>query len=302
MVQQQTLSDYSTSVPQAPANGHPGGGYFVAVRLDDFSAESLAATTIYSRKDFYKISLITGHATYHYLDRTYTVEPGECVLVFTNRDVPYRWEVHEGVCSGYSCMFTADFLPLHTHHRPTDWTVFDADGQSVFRLGPDERERFVTLFQKILAEQASSYRYKYDLLFVYVLECIHDAMKLQPEAVTLPQTAATRLVASFNALLASQFPLVYPYQELELRNPQAYADKLAVHTNYLNRALKTVTGKTTTELLTERIMQEARALLLHSNWSISQISDSLGFDEPTHFGRAFRKHTGQTPSALRQTV
>jgi len=302
MVQQQTLADYSTSLPPAPANEHPAGGYFAAVRLDDFSAESLAATTVYSRKDFYKISLITGHATYHYLDRTHTINPGECALVFTNRDVPYRWEVHDGVCSGYSCMFTADFLPLHTYHRPTDWTVFDADAQSVFRLGPDERAEFVTLFQKILTEQASSYRYKYDLLFLYILECIHGAMKLRPEPVAYPPTAATRLAESFKTLLASQFPLVYPSQELTLRNPQAYADKLAVHTNHLNRALKTVTGKTTTELLTERIMQEARALLLYSNWSISQISDSLGFDEPTHFGRAFRKHTGQTPSALRQTV
>lgn len=58
-----------------------GAGYFAAVRLDDFSEESLKATTIYSRKDFYKISLISGNATYYYRDSEYILSPGEWVLL-----------------------------------------------------------------------------------------------------------------------------------------------------------------------------------------------------------------------------
>lgn len=302
MVQQQTLADYSSTLSDDISKNRQSGGHFAAVRLDDFSAESLKSTTIYSRKDFYKISLITGHATYHYRDREYLLEAGKCALVFTNRDVPYRWEVHSGSCSGYSCMFTEDFLPMHTYLRPTDWTVFDAEAQSVFQLDPSEREKFTRLFQKMIDEQASTYLHKYDLLFLYVLECIHEALKLKPEIEYRTQTASSRLSNSFKTLLASQFPLVSTAQQIELRNAQAFADKLSVHTNYLNRTLKIETGKTTTQLITERIMQEARALLLHSNWPISQISHSLGFDEPTHFTQTFRKHTGQTPSALRQLV
>ncbi|GAA4317019.1 response regulator transcription factor [Mucilaginibacter gynuensis] len=302
MVQQQILDDYSPSFPITQQTWRQSGGHFVALRLDDFTHENIAATTVYSRKDFYKISLITGHASYYYLDKEYLIEPGACALIFTNCEVPYRWEVHTGTCGGYSCMFTDDFLPLHTYHRPADWSVFNANGQSVFRLDLKERELFTAMFQKMLAEQASDYPHKYDLLFLYVLECIHGALKLEPQAETHAQTAADRLTEAFKTLLADQFPLVTPLQQLHLRTPQAFADKLAVHTNHLNRALKTVTGKTTTQLLTERIMQEARALLLHSNWSVSQISYSLGFDEPTHFTQAFRKHTGQIPTALRQMV
>lgn len=296
------ISEFSSSAPTDPLDESQSAGHFIAVRLDEFSADSVAATAVYTRKDFYKISLITGHATYHYQGHTYLIEPGDCALVFTNREVPYKWEVHHGACSGYSCMFTEDFLPLHTYRRPSDWAVFDAYSPAVYRLDKQQQQDFTQLFQKMLTEQASSYKHKYHLQFLYVLECIHGAMKLETVSAALVQTTATKLTDAFKALLAGQFPLVSPLQQVQLRTPQAFADQLSIHTNSLNRALKTVTGSTTTQWISGRIMQEASALLLYSNWSISQISHSLGFDEPTHFTQAFRKHTGQTPTTFRQVV
>jgi AraC family transcriptional activator of pobA len=296
MIDQHSIEIYA---PEITRRNEIAGGYFVAVRLEDFSAESVAATAIYSRKDFYKISLINGHTSYFYRGREYLFNTDDWALVFTNRDDPYRWEVHEGMCSGFSCMFTEDFLPLHTHVRPSDSAIFNGSAQSVFKLTEKDKIFFESLFKKMIDEQASVYINKYDLLFLYVLECIHGALKLEPEAEPRSQTAATRLADAFKNLLAGQFPVVYPHQQLTLRTPQDYADRLAVHTNYLNRALKEVTGRTTTQFINERIMQEASTLLLHSNWTVSQIGNSLGFEEATHFTRAFRAHTGQTPSSLR---
>ncbi len=297
MIDQHAIEVFAPEIINRNDNG---GGYFAAVRLQDFSQASVTATGIYSRKDFYKISLINGQASYYYRDKEYLINAGEWTLVFTNRDVPYRWEVHNGTCNGYACMFTEDFLPLHTHIRPSDWAVFNGKVQSVFTLKETDRIFFESLFNKMLNEQASDYAHKYDLLFLYVLECIHGALKLEPEALPNSQTAATRLTESFKNLLAGQFPLAYPNQQLTLRTPQDYADRLSVHTNYLNRVLKATTGRTTTQFINERIMQEARSLLIHSNWTIGQISHSLGFEEATHFTRAFRAQTGQTPSSLRQ--
>lgn len=168
--------------PRLSDNKDPAAGYFAAVRLNEFSAESLAATASYSRKDFYKISLVSGNTSYFYQGTEYRLNVNEWALVFTNREVPYRWEVHEGICSGYACMFTEDFLPLHTHLRPADWDVFNGNAQSVFTLKQSDEALFTGLFQKMLDEQTSTYAHKYDLLFLYVLECIHGALKLQPEA------------------------------------------------------------------------------------------------------------------------
>jgi len=295
MIESQSIHVFA---PEISKFKDPAAGHFSAVRLDDFTKESLAATTVYSRKDFYKISLVTGNATYYYQGKEYTVNTGEWLLIFTNRDVPYRWHVEEACC-GYACMFTDDFMPLHTYIRPTDWTVFNTTTQSVFKLDKKNKDFFSNLFEDMLAEQASNYRHKYELLFLYMQECIHGALKLNPEPEYQSQTAAKRLTESFKTLLAGQFPLLNPSQQLQMRVPQVFAENLAVHINYLNRAVKEVTGKTTTQLINERIMQEAYALIIHSNWSIRQIGVSLGFDEPTHFARAFKKYTGHTPSSLR---
>ena len=96
------------------------------------------------------------------------------------------------------------------------------------------------------------------MLFYYLMECVHAALKMEATArPAAPEaTAASRLAASFLALLGRQFPIVSPAQRLELRTAQAFADRLAVHVNSLNRSLKAATGKTTSQLLAQRVVQE----------------------------------------------
>ena len=301
MIGLQTLAEfYADRLPLLQPNGLRGGGAFSAWRLEDFLSD-MALVGVYSRKDFYKITLTTGPGTYICADQRLTLTSGEQALVCTNTQVPYTWEVPaDGECRGYCCVFTEGFLPAHTHLRPADWAVFAPDKPAFFRLTAAQFAAFSELFEKMLTEQASDYPYKYELLYHYLMECIHGALKLEPVAEPYEATAATRLAAAFGTLLASQYPIVSPARQLALRTPQAFADALAVHVNYLNRALKAATGKTTTQLLAERLVQEARTLLLHTDWPIGHISHCLGFEEPTHFTRLFRKYAHCAPSSLRR--
>jgi AraC family transcriptional activator of pobA len=301
MIGLQTLAEfYADRLPLLLPSGLRGGADFSAWRLEDFLSD-MALVGIYSRKDFYKITLTAGPATYICADQRLVLAPGEQALVCTNTQVPYTWEVPaDGACRGYCCVFTEVFLPAHTHLRPADWAVFAPDKPAFFRLTAAQAAVFGGLFEKMLVEQASDYPYKYELLYHYLMECIHGALKLEPVTELHGATAATRLAAAFGTLLASQYPIVSPARQLALRTPQAFADALAVHVNYLNRALKDATGKTTTQLLAERLVQEARTLLLHTDWPIGHISYCLGFEEPTHFTRLFRKYAHCSPSSLRQ--
>ena len=297
----QTLSDYYADKVHLLQPGNPrGGGHFTVWRLEDFNTNAELAA-YYSRKDFHKVVLTVGPTTYQYADQHLHLAPGEHALVFTNTQVPYGWQVEQGPCRGYCCVFTEAFLPAHTYLRPADWAVFSPAGQTFFRLTAAQVATFGELFEKMLTEQESTYPYKYDLLYHYLMEFIHGGLKLTP--VPEPPSgrgAATRLVTSFQLLLARQFPIVAPTRPLRLRSAQAYADELAVHVNYLNRVLKAVTGKTTSQLLAERLVHEARILLLHTDWPISAIGGCLGFEEPTNFAQFFRRHTGRTPSQVRQ--
>jgi AraC-like DNA-binding protein len=100
-------------------------------------------------------------------------------------------------------------------------------------------------------------------------------------------------------LLERQFPIESPHQQINFRSANEYARQLAVHVNHLNRALKETTSKSTTELIAERLVQEAVTLLKHTNWNVSEIAHSLGFEEPTHFNNFFKKRTRQTPTNYR---
>jgi AraC family transcriptional activator of pobA len=72
-----------------------------------------------------------------------------------------------------------------------------------------------------------------------------------------------------------------------------------VHVNHLNKVLKEHTGKTTTHIISSRVLQEAKILLKQTDWNISEIAYCLGFEEVAHFSNFFRKQTALTPVAFR---
>ncbi|MDZ7646729.1 MAG: helix-turn-helix domain-containing protein [Cytophagales bacterium] len=87
----------------------------------------------------------------------------------------------------------------------------------------------------------------------------------------------------------------------KLRTAQDYASSLNLHVNYLNRAVKETTGKSTTTHIGERITNEAKALLLHTDWNVADIAYALGFEYPTYFNNFFKRITGTNPMSLRPT-
>jgi AraC-like DNA-binding protein len=146
----------------------------------------------------------------------------------------------------------------------------------------------------------SDYIHKFDLLRNHLNVLMHEALKMQPLTTYFEhQNAATRIASLFLELLDRQFP-VDPQRPLTLRLPNQYADLLSVHVNHLNRAVRDATGKTTTEHLNDRIIAEAKALILNTDWNVAEISYSLGYEYPTYFNNFCKKRTGTNPTAIRE--
>ena len=123
---------------------------------------------------------------------------------------------------------------------------------------------------------------------------------MQPtESRPAESNGTVRIASLFTELLERQFPIESSQQRIRLRFPAEYAEHLSIHINHLNRSLKKVTGKTTSEHIADRIMQEARILLQHTNWNISEISWCLGFEELPHFINFFKKNEALTPKHFR---
>ena len=253
----------------------------------------------YNRRDFYKISLVTSTAMLFYADKGIKID--RPALLFTNPLIPYSWEPVSAP-SGYFCLFTEEFLTTGNRTESLqDSPLYRIGSNPVFFLN-DEQVIFISgLFKKMMTEIDTGYLYKYELLRNYVHLLIHEALKLQPNTTWFKQHNASERIASlFLELLDRQFPIDSPQASLRLKSANDFALHLSVHVNHLNSSVRKTTGRTTTTHITEKVVQEAKALLLHTDWSVSEIAYSLGFEYPTYFNNFFKKQTGHTPLSLRK--
>lgn len=265
-----------------------------------FEIEADSNTTkVYSRKDFYKICLTTGKSKIHYADRSYDMDG--TILFFGNPHIPYSWETISTTYVGYTCLFSEDFLKASERSESLQQSpLFKIGGTPILNINKTQRAFLNTIFRKMIEEQKTDYAYKDDLMRNYVNLIIHEALKLQPsEHYDQHKNAATRITSVFFELLERQFPVESTSQPLTLKTAQNYARNLNVHVNHLNRSVKEVTGKSTTAHISERIINEAKALLQHTDWNIADIAYALGFEYPTYFNNFFKRLTGTNPKSLR---
>lgn len=254
----------------------------------------------YNRRTYYKVSLISGQNTVEYADKT--IEIKEYGILFATPKIPYRYTPSETKQAGHFCVFTKDFLPFSkTGFDIDNLQVFSSQSDFIFQISEEQYKQINIVFEKMHQEINSDYEYKYDLLRNYLMELIHYGQKLKPiKPSENNKTASTRITSLFIELLERQFPIENNTQLLSFKTPKDYADTLNVHVNHLNKVLKKTIGRTTTEIITSRINQEAKILLKQTNWNVSEIAYSLGFDEVAHFSNFFKKHTGQSPLIFRE--
>jgi AraC family transcriptional regulator, transcriptional activator of pobA len=271
-------------------------GHFNIFKLEPFVGDK-AQPVPYKRRDFYKIMLVIGNSKVHFADKV--VEVQKQALSFSNPQIPYKWEHLDNVRDGYFCVFNQHFF--HQYGSLNQYEVFQPNGTHLFELTDDQVSNVRIIYERMFEEINSEYVHKYDVLRTLVFELLHFAMKMQPSAKIdkHPVNASQRISTLFLELLERQFPIDDNHQAVSLRSASEYANQLNVHVNHLNRAVKETTQKTTSQIIAERILQEAKILLKHSAWSVSEIAFALGFTEVTHFNNFFKKHVQLSPLKFR---
>jgi AraC family transcriptional activator of pobA len=117
----------------------------------------------------------------------------------------------------------------------------------------------------------------------------YDASRLDARE---PEDADVQLQRRFARLLERDFARHH--------DAAHYADALAVPPAALSRALAEVTGRSTKELVTDRVMLEAARLLRFTDLTVGEVAHRAGFTDPLYFSRAFKRHTGVAPTDYRR--
>jgi len=111
-----------------------------------------------------------------------------------------------------------------------------------------------------------------------------------------PQTieAGNQLVRHFKELIEKHYN--------ELHKVSDYADMLAVTSDYLNKSVKSITGKSAKEFILDRILVEAKRVLLFTETTNKELAFQLGFEEPSHFSNFFKRYTNTSPIDFRNSA
>lgn len=255
------------------------------------------AAVSFGRKNYFKICLVSGNSKIHYADKSFEILKHG--LLFANPLIPYDWEAISGAQKGYSCIFTESFTEGFGHIKK--YPFFQPDGYPVFELTEEEKFMLENIFVQMQKEQSSEFDFKDDALKNLIFQLIFAALKIRPstQITTEKVNAAGRITSLFLNLLESQFPISNTINGIGLRSASDFADQMSVHVNHLNKSVKETMMKTTSELISERILKEAKIMLQHSSWAISEIAYSLGFEGPAHFSSFFKKQVHVSPSQFR---
>ncbi len=166
------------------------------------------------------------------------------------------------------------------------------------------RKSLPLLAGQILSEQAAerpgSVEKLPHLLADFLIECIRSMLKVPEEGEQLPapeEKFSAHTVQEENAFLVTDEVFLYEYREITL---QELARRLGFSVRQTQRLLYRIYGKSFTQKKLEARMSAALTLLQNSRFSITEISEQLGYSSMEHFSHAFAKYYGCVPSRLRK--
>lgn len=256
---------------------------------------------VFSYANYFIVSLFLERGKLSYADKWMEIQPG--TVVFANPALPSAWEPlmdDEKEEKGFSFMFSNEFIRKEEWGFLLNTPLLDLTLHQAISLNQEALNNVKLLFQKMMEVNQTDDGMKEELMHSLLHLIIYEAMRGKEERpYKIQHNAAQRTVELFLLLLDRQFPINYPNQQLEMRSATDYAQRLSIHVNHLNRVVKQVTGKTTTDIIASRITKEAVRLLRESQLNIAEVAYALGFEEQASFSGFLKRRTGKSPKEIR---
>lgn len=212
----------------------------------------------------------------------------------------HAWR-RESETEGFIAGFAPEFLAVNSEHPGLLAKMpflYPENLEPILYLDRQEGQRVDQLFAQFndLARAEAPGRDDVSRGFLLVLLSYMRQLfaRRANETDTPSRSESELLVQRFRLALEEHIPQVVEVGE--------FAELLSVSRTHLNNGLRRFTGRSASELIHERMLLEAKRRLLHSTLTIAEIAYELRFQDPSYFGRFFRKFTGVTPGAYREAM
>lgn len=241
------------------------------------------------RHNFYHFLLFTSGAGQHTIDfDTFEVVPWQIYFMAPGQIHTWRFE---GKMEGYVVNFEQDIFKAFLQ-RPDELAHFSflsgLVADEVFMIKKEERDSVVQLLERLL-------KHKQDKAFVAIslLYLFHILEQQREQPVHKgPQIYNHTLLRNFLNLVEEHYK--------NLRLPKEYANMLYITPNHLNALCKEKLSISAGEIIRNRIILEAKRLLVIQDYAITEIAYDLNFKDNSYFTKFFKKGVGSTPENFRR--
>ncbi len=247
------------------------------------------------RHSFYHLVLFTrGHGRHTIDFHHFQASPYQVYFMIPGQ--VHTWDFEEEM-EGYVVNFSESFFTsfLLQPEYLDSFSFLDQDSSNnVLMVADGIRERICGLFEELLVQNARATAWRDDMVRVLLLQIFliieqSDSVDKKRHA----EKGKNATVRNFIRLIDKNYD--------RLRLPGQYAEMLNVTPNHLNALCKEHLGIQAGELIRDRIVLEAKRLLINLDLTVSEIAYKLNFNDNSYFTKFFRKETGMTPEDFRKS-
>lgn len=272
------------------------------IRTDDHFS-TCRNTVAAHRLNFFMICLIVdGEGEYNFGPDEYYLK--ENTLCFVNPLLVTSWRSQTSYQHGYCCTFDESFFyeGLEDKQWLTKLPFFDGSGNLVLQLSKENTHYFAGLLEDMVQEFETGHGGDPELLRTMLRLFLQKASIKMPAGDNKIPAAISHNMSLTRSFLKKGKEDVENLMQGKLKSLPvlaSYADRLNVSTNHMNDVIKAVTGKAAGRHLQQLLADQATLLLRQTSWSVSEISQALGYDDPSYFARFYKKQKGLSPSGIR---
>ncbi|OEK09640.1 transcriptional regulator [Flavivirga aquatica] len=242
------------------------------------------------KHDFFLCVLFSKGSGIHEIDfNTYNVKPGS--IFFLKPGQTHYWKFYN-TPEGYIFFHTQDFYELHFSKSKLEQFPFYYSHKNtpILNLSPSKIKLLESKFKEVNDEYYEDLPYKKQKISSIINVIYINLARHYNSFKTIENTTSATYIETLRALEQ----IIDNYYKTE-KSAKFYANALNITPKHLNRIIKTTLGKTTTDLITDRVILESKRLIVHSNNSLFTISESLGYQDYAYFSRVFKLKTKTTP-------
>lgn len=237
------------------------------------------------RTNFYQIIRITSGKTIQKVDFS-PIEVREGQILFIGKDQVLSFDL-ESAYTGEIILFTDDFYIRNEYERRLikQSELFNPFTKNIPIETHEYLDSIWELMKKIYSPEQDPYIP--DILHHLLSSFLIYSNKITSHSLNILSSSCYSVTLEFSLAVEKNYKI--------LRKVNDYISSLGISPKVLSKALKNIVGKSPKEYIDERILLEAKRLLVYSELNIKEISFELGFDEPTNFSKFFRKWVGISP-------